>query len=242
MRIVIDENYEDMSRTAAKHFAELVDQNGKARIVVPTGNSPMGMFRELARLAATKRFNPRNITVFQLDEYAHVPDGDPRSLYGWMDREFLQPLGVGKHQVVRFDQMSSDLDSACKVFDAKLDEGGPLDLAVLGLGPNGHLGFNEPPSDATSMSRVVSLPEESIISNAVYWGSTERVPRTALTMGLRQLLRAKKIVLLVSGAKKQDILYRTLKGPVTAKVPASFLQTAADVTVFADKLAWSNRD
>jgi glucosamine-6-phosphate deaminase len=238
MRIVLDDNYEDMSRTAARHVVELVVANPRAKIVVPTGNTPVGMFREIARLAAEKRLNFNNITVFQLDAYVGVRDDDPRSLYGWMDREFLQPLGIGKQQVVRFDQLSRYLDRACRAFDAKLDEMGPLDLAVLGLGPNGHLGFNEPPADSSSVSRVVTLPEESIRSNAVYWGSAARVPRTAVTMGMRQLLRAKVKFLLVSGAGKQDILSRTLKGPVTANVPASFLQTAGDVTVFADRLAW----
>lgn len=242
MRIVVGNTYEDMSRTAAKHVAALVAENPTASIVVPTGNTPVGMFRELAILAAEGQLSCRAVTVFQLDAYIGVADDDPRSLYDWMDREFLKPLGIGAQQVVRFDQMSDDLDGECRAFDAKLAEIGPLDLAVLGLGPNGHLGFNEPPSDASSVSRVITLPDESITSNAVYWGGEDRVPRTALTMGLQQLLQAKQKFLLVSGTKKKDILNRALKGPVTPHLPASFLQASDGVTVFADSLAWPDRD
>jgi glucosamine-6-phosphate deaminase len=112
---------------------------------------------------------------------------------------------------------------------------GGFDLCILGLGPNGHLAFNEPPVEATSDTRVVTLTEESIESNSLYWGGRDQVPPQAMTAGLRPLLAAKLVILLVSGAKKRDILRRVMSGPVTGAVPASFLQLHANVIVIADK-------
>src|SRR5205807_8145018 len=116
---------------------------------------------------------------------------------------------------------------------------GGYDLSVLGLGPNGHLGFNEPPCDAEVPTRMVELTEASIESNTHYWGGRERVPRRAVTAGMAQLLAARQTLLVVSGAHKREILLRAVIGPITPDVPASYLQQVANVTVLADRAAWS---
>jgi glucosamine-6-phosphate deaminase len=210
-----------------------------ASIVVATGRTPVGTCRLLAGLVAGEARTGLDVTrlrVFQLDEYLGVGAEDERSLWSWMMRSFVTPLGISPGCVVGFDAIGSDTDRSCREYDDAVSSAGGFDLAILGLGPNGHLGFNEPPSDASSPTRVVRLSPESVVSNGRYWGRP--VPERALTAGLSSLLAARRVVLLVSGESKRDILARTLGGPPTPLVPASFLQQHPDVHVIVDRAAW----
>ena len=218
----------ELARQAADFVAALVTRKPDARLLIATGNTPMPAYAELAR----RQPDFSQVWALQLDEYVGVSDDDPRSLYGWMQRSFVEPLGI--EQVLRFDP---DLEpqAACEDYVRRVDELGGIDLAILGLGPNGHLGFNEPPSEPEAATRVVTLSEESLASNAPYWGELE-VPRHALTAGMDLILGARTALLLVTGAHKRDILQRTLHGPLTPEVPASYLRTTA-LTVMSDQAA-----
>jgi glucosamine-6-phosphate deaminase len=176
--------------------------------------------------------------VFQLDEYLGVPPFDERSFYGWIKRTLLDPLHIPGEHVVRLRGDASDPQEACREYDAAVEEAGAFDIAVLGLGRNGHLGFNEPPADPQSLTHVVELTEETRASNARYWDGRERIPGRAITCGMAHLLAARQVIVLVSGEQKQDILQRTLKGPVTPDVPASYLQASSSVIIIADAAAW----
>ena len=236
LHIVADADHLD--RVSADLVTEVIAATPTARIVVATGRTPMGLYASLAARYRMGLLDTSSITVHQLDEYLGLAPADGSSLFGWMRRSFLEPLGVPEERVVRLPH-EGDLSAACAAFDGALDARGPLDLAVLGLGPNGHLGFNEPPSDPTSATRVVELSPMTIESNARYWGADAQVPATALTMGMRHILSAGRIVLLVSGASKHQIVHRALEGPVGPDVPASFLQQAdGDVDVIVDRAAW----
>nr|WP_325265959.1 glucosamine-6-phosphate deaminase [uncultured Rhizobium sp.] len=241
MQLIVEKDAERASEAGAELFATLVQLNPRLKAVLATGNSPMGMYSRLAALQRAGSLDARGMTVFQLDAYLEVPDDDPRSLYGWMDRSFVQPLQIPQAQVVRFSEIIEDPHQECAAYKQKIAAAGGFDLAVLGLGPNGHLGFNEPPSDATATTRVVALTPESIESNAVYWGGRDRVPSLSLTVGIDALLASRKIILIALGAHKYDILHRTVEGSVSAGVPASFLQQAVDVTIIADEAAWKGQ-
>jgi glucosamine-6-phosphate deaminase len=208
-----------------------------ASVVVATGDTPMGMYGELAFAVHRGELDCSRLRVFQLDEYVGVDVDDPRSLYGWMNRAFLQPLRIPEARVVRLPGDTRDWFEACSEYDRTVAEAGGLDFAILGIGPNGHLGFNEPPSGADSTTRMVALTSESVESNARYWGGREKVPKRALTAGMAVLLVTRKILVVVSGEHKQEILQWALEGSVTPDVPASYLQQASDVTVVAD--AWA---
>ena len=240
MRLQIVENYEELSRVGAELIATAVRENPRAALVVATGNTPMGVYRELAALRGREGLDTSQIRVFQLDAYLGIEPNDRRSLYGWMKRSFLDPLEIPEEHVVRLPGVSAEPEEICRAYDAAVNDSGGIDLSILGLGPNGHLAFNEPPTSPDAPTRVVDLSEESIASNAAYWGGRDQVPRRALTAGMTVLLAARQTLLLVSGAHKREILHRTVDGPVTPEVPASYLQHAANVTVLADRAAWAD--
>jgi glucosamine-6-phosphate deaminase len=238
MELIVTTDYEAMSRAAADFVTTVVAAQPDAVTVFPTGNSPLGLYQELARRQQQGLFDPARLRIFQLDEYLGVPADDPRSLYGWFKQAFLTPLGVPEANVQPLAGDTNDVTTTCRAYDQALAAVGGLDLAVLGLGPNGHLGYNDPPATKDAPTRVITLTEESITGAAQYFGGREQVPRHALTCGMAQLLAARQILLIVSGRHKRDILWRSLKGPMTPDVPASYLQQAANVTVIADREAW----
>ena len=235
MRTVVVDDYAALSHAAADAVAATLQRRPDALLLLATGDTPMGAYRELAERRRRGELDTSRLRVAQLDEYAGLAADDRRSLYGWMERSFLEPLGVPEERAIRLDA-SLPPDVACRAYDAAVATAGGFDLAVLGLGPNGHLGFNEPPIERDAPTRLVPLTPESVRSNARYWGGEDDVPREALTCGLASMLAAREILLVVSGAHKREILRRTLAPMPSADVPASWLQTAAgEVTVLADR-------
>jgi glucosamine-6-phosphate deaminase len=235
IRTVVVSDYEALSLAAADSIAATLARKPDALLLLATGDTPMGAYRELAERRLRGEIDTSRLRAAQLDEYAGLSGpGDRRSLYGWMERSFLEPLGVTAERTIRLGS-SGPPDVACREYDAAVAAAGGFELAVLGLGPNGHLGFNEPPIERDAPTRLVPLTPASIRSNARYWGDEDDVPREALTCGMASLLEARQILLVVSGPHKREILRRTLTPPPTADVPASWLQQAAgDVVVLAD--------
>lgn len=240
MKLRIVEDYAALSRVGAELLAEQIAKKPDATIVVATGDTPMGVYQELARLRKDQGLDTTRLRVFQLDAYLGLAPDDRRSLYGWMLRSFIEPLGVPLAQVVRLPGDDRDLTATCQAYVQAVQAAGGFDLSILGLGPNGHLGFNEPPSEPHDPTRAIDLTEQSVVSNARYWGGEGQVPRQALTCGMDLLLAARQTLLVVSGAHKQAILHQTIEGPMIPQVPASYLRLAANVTVLADQAAWGS--
>jgi glucosamine-6-phosphate deaminase len=237
MQKIVADSYEHLSQAGADIVARTLVEHPGASLLVATGNTPMGVYQELARRQHQGALDTSKARVFQLDEYVGLGPDDFRSLYGWTRRSFVEPLGIPDDRVTRLEADAADPGKACEAYEAAVDAAGGIDLAILGLGPNGHLGFNEPPSEADAPTRVIELAEASVESNAQYWGGRDQVPRSAMTAGMNVILAARHIVLVVSGAHKRDILHRAISGPVTADVPASWLQRAPNVTILADRVA-----
>ena len=216
--------------------AELIAAEVQARpemsILVATGSTPMATYAELARRVQAGALDMSRVTAVQLDEYLGLEADDPRSLWRWMERSFVAPLGITR--TLRLNATGTDPKRACADYDAALTALGGIDLAVLGLGPNGHLGFNEPPSPASAPTRAVDLTPQSRMSNRAYWG--QDVPGQALTAGLNVILAARTTLLLVTGAHKRGVLRRVLSGPQTPDLPASLLVWES-VSVLADRAA-----
>ncbi len=238
MDLIIVDDYETLSRAGADWLVEAIQAKPDANIVVATGETPMGVYRELSERRSRGLIDTSQLRVFQLDAYLGLTPDDRRSLGGWARRSFIEPLGIPEANIVRLASDAPTAVEACRVYGAAVRQAGGFDISILGLGPNGHLGFNEPPSPPDASTRVVDLTPESIKSNARYWGSEDQVPRQALTCGMDLLLSARRTLLVVSGVHKHKVLHRVIEGPQTPDVPASYLQSASNVTVLADRAAW----
>lgn len=236
MNLIEAADYTDLSRRAADIVIAQVKAKPDSLLVLPTGNTPLGAFRELVAAHQRGDADFSLCRIAMLDEYVGIAPDDRRRLYLWIRRELLDPLALPARSVIAFDPMA-DPDLESRRVEAAIAALGGIDLAVLGLGPNGHLGMNEPGSPFGSRTRLVALAPESIRSNAAYWGSEAQVPRQGLTLGLGTLVSARSVLLLVSGAGKAAILERTRNGPVSAAIPATALRLHPACTVVADRPA-----
>ncbi|NDV01331.1 glucosamine-6-phosphate deaminase [Pseudoroseicyclus tamaricis] len=239
MKRIITDDAASLAETGARQLAEALAEEPALVAAIATGNSPIALYERLAELRAAGEVDAGQMTAVQLDSYIGTPDDDPRSLWDWMRRAFVAPMGLTDAQVLRFAADPEDPEAECARMGTELEAAGGLGLAVVGLGPNGHLGFNEPGSAPGALTRPVELSPESLQSNAAYWqGGIESVPRRAMTLGLAPLLSARRILLVVSGAHKHEILRRAVEGPVSEDCPASWLQRCPQATVIADRAAW----
>jgi glucosamine-6-phosphate deaminase len=193
-----------LAHAAADFICAGVRAKPDLSILVATGKTPMPTYAELARRVAAGQADFGRVTAIQLDEYLGITGDDPRSLWRWMERAFVAPLGITR--TVRLDTPEH--------FDREIAALGGIDLAILGLGLNGHLGFNEPPSLPDAPTRTVTLTSQSLESNRAYWNGLP-VPIGAVTAGMHLILSACQTLLLVSGAHKRAVLRRTLEGPQT---------------------------
>ncbi|MDP6469376.1 MAG: glucosamine-6-phosphate deaminase [Pseudomonadales bacterium] len=239
IELLVADTYDDLSRKAAELVTEYLLDNPEPLTVLPTGDTPLGMYGEMVRAQQEGKASFTDSRFVQLDEYVGIDQEDDRNLYGWMTRVFLGPAGIGESRTIRFDSAAQDTLAEALRIEKAISQTSGIGLQILGLGPNGHLGFNEPGSAFDSRTRVVDLTPASIESNARYWGSSQRVPQKAFTLGLGILSSARKTILLVSEARKAEILARVLEGPVGSGIPATILRQMENVTVIADGQAAS---
>lgn len=239
MKITIVADYDAMSLRAADIVTETLRARPDCALCLPTGNTPLGMFRILIERVQGGDLDVSQAQFFLLDEYVGIDDDDPESLTGWLKAEFLTPAGVPETHIHELPSKADDLAVAARRYEQHLAEHGGFELAVLGLGGNGHIAYNEPGSAGDSRTRVLTLTEESIEQARGYFeGRT--VPTEAISAGVGTLLEARQIVLLVSGESKAGIARDALFGPRTTEVPASFLQSAGDrVEAVVDEAAAS---
>ncbi len=230
------------ARAASKSAADIVSttllSKPDAAIAFPTGTTPLGMFDVLSARAARGETDFSGVTIFCLDEYVGVTVQDPNSLIRWLSEALLNRIGIKPDQLHPLPVTAADLVASAAEFDGAVSARGGLDLAILGLGPNGHIGYNEPGSSADSRTRLITLTAESRNQASAYWEGSLAIPDQAMTMGVGTLLESKQIVLLVTGEAKADMLRRTLQEPMSAEVPASWLRIAGPrLTVIADEAA-----
>lgn len=226
-KVTIVEDYEAMSRRAADVVTETVRQNPTCAITVPTGSTPEGMYDVLVRRIRGGEVDFSNVTIFCLDDYLGQTPDDDASLTKLLKQHFLDPAGIPDTNVRYIPTMADDPHAAAEAYEQAITDAGGLELAVVGLGPNGHVAFNEPGSGPDTRTRVIDLTEESQEHNAAYYDGAD-IPDKAITMGLGTVLGARKIVMIVSGESKADIVHETLHGEMTSDVPGSWLRLAGD--------------
>lgn len=235
-RVLIAAHEHEFAAQAAQEFITLLEMFDTPLVTLPTGMTPLGFYQALINNHAPRRDLWDALRFTALDEYHGLPPGDERLFGAWLTRTCLDPLQINRRHF--FDSMNDPVAESVRM-DTWLQQNGPLDIAVLGLGSNGHIAFNEPGTGFDTGAHVMTLTPESVQANARYWGGIDRVPRQGITLGLRDLAQARHTLLLVSGAGKADILAQALGGPVTPGLPASYLQTIKNVTIVADRDAAS---
>lgn len=227
-----------MGAAAADIVAQVVGEKPDAVISVPTGSTPLTMFDVLAARAARGEIDLSRIELFCLDEYLGVSTDDPNSLTRWLFEALIDRAGIDPTRVHALPSTAADPVAAAASYERELETRGGLDLAVLGLGPNGHVAYNEPGAAADSRTRVVDLTPESIAQASAYWQDTVPIPSRAMTMGVGTLLGAKRLILIVTGEAKADVLKQALAAPMSADVPASWLRLAGPrLEVIVDEAA-----
>ena len=221
-RITVVENYDAMSMLAADRVAEVVTAYPNGAITVPTGSTPVGMYNELVRRITSGELDFSGVQVFCLDDYLGQTPADKASLTKLLLQEFLVPANIPMRNVHFIPTVSDDPAAAAAQYEADIAAAGGLKLAVIGLGPNGHVAFNEPGSGPDTRTRVVDLTRESRDQNAAYYEDAE-IPEQAISMGIGTILDAERVVMIVSGASKARIVAEMVQGPMTDDLPGSWL-------------------
>jgi glucosamine-6-phosphate deaminase len=234
MKLSIVSNYTQLSELAAQHVVDFVVQSTDSCLVFPTGNTPLGMYNDLVKAYRNGAVSFKQSSLVELDDYFGIPMTDPRNLFAWLNRTFINHVDFDPKRVFSFNTGAEEARIEAARMATEVSKSGGIGLLVLGLGPNGHIGFNEPGSEPGSPTRVVELTPESLESNAGYWDKAQNVPTHGITLGMDLLLSAKKVILLVNGKHKAEILKQLVVGGETAMLPASFLQRVADFTIIAD--------
>lgn len=237
MRIVISSDFEAMSHAAAEDVIGWVDRTVKPLLCLPSGKSPVALLRRLREHYGRARRLPDWFFV-GLDEWVGVAQHEAGSCRHFLDHHLFAHLGVPDERISFFDGLNPDLDAEARRADAFVAAHKGIDICVLGIGTNGHLGLNEPGSDAASPTRTVDL-EASTVDAAKGYFSGPRAVRRGVTLGLSTLLSSRRLVLLASGEGKAEIIHRAIEGPVGPAVPASFLQRHPDCVVYLDEAAAS---
>lgn len=235
--IDVFDSYEALSRAAAERIAARLAARPSLCVALPTGRTPLRMYEVLADITRNRGLRWGRARVFLLDEYLGLGAGDPGSFHRFMEEHFLSRLEE-RPQVDALDGRAPDPEAECTRYEAAIRGAGGLDLAVLGLGRNGHIGFNEPGSSFDSRTRVVTLAPETRQANAPdFGGDPAAVPPRALTVGIATILESREVLVLVAGAAKAEAVRRALAGPADPAVPASALQRHPRVTWFLDREA-----
>ncbi|NGQ95963.1 glucosamine-6-phosphate deaminase [Brevibacillus sp. SYP-B805] len=238
MNLHVFESYEEMSVNVAQCIIDLVKEKPDALICLPGGSTPLGTYRELVKAVQEGRVDFSRVTFVGLDEFVGLGREDEGSCQHFLFTEVYGPLGIKESQIHLFDAKASDLQAECRRIDELLFRRGPLDLILLGIGVNGHLGFNEPGVSFDSYCHVVDLDEVTKTVGQKYFKEPKQLSQ-GITLGIKHMLEARKVVLAANGPQKAEAVYQALRGEVTPSLPASVLQTHPNAHFYLDKAAYA---
>lgn len=239
MKIRIAKDYDQMSTWAAEIVAQEIKEKNDLVLGLATGSTPEGLYRLLVQMYQEGTLDFSKVITFNLDEYLGLAPTHPQSYAYFMHQHLFAHINIKAENIHLPDGLAKDLPAFCREYEEKIAAAGGIDLQILGIGRNGHIGFNEPNDYLSAGTHVVSLAEETIDANSRFFNSKDEVPRQAVTMGMGTILKAKKILLMANGKTKAEAIKGTLSGKITTKIPASFLQLHRDLTVIIDEEAAS---
>ncbi len=239
MRLYKAKDYDEMSRKAARIISAQVTLKPDSVLGLATGSSPIGTYQQLIRWYQDGDLDFSQIKTANLDEYKGLTKENTQSYYYFMVQNFFKDININMANTNIPDGTNLDTAAECARYDQVIADLGGVDLQLLGLGRNGHIGFNEPASSFAKGTHCIDLQPSIIDANKRFFASIDDVPKQAYTMGIKTIMQAKKILLVVSGEDKAKALYDSINGPITPQVPGSILQLHPDVMVVADQAAMS---
>jgi len=235
MEVVICSSYEDMSRLAAKAVADVVRRKPNAVIGLATGSSPLGLYAELIRMHKEEGMDFSRVKTFNLDEYVGLAGDHEQSYRRFMNKNLFEGINIDIANTHVPDGLARDYARFCREYEEKIKAAGGVDVQVLGIGTDGHVGFNEPGDSLASRTHTVTLNEQTIKDNARFFEKESDVPLFACTMGVGTVLEARKCVLVANGKKKAKAVAAMIEGPISSMCTASALQMHNDTSVFLDE-------
>ncbi len=237
MDIRIFNNTEEIAQAASEIIINKVKSTPDAILGLATGASPVATYKKLIAAYNNGEVSFKDVKTFNLDEYCSIPATDKNSYYTFMHENLFNFIDVKEENVHVPDGNPENAEEYCASYDASIKEAGGIDIQVLGIGRNGHIGFNEPADEFTAGTYKVQLTESTIEANKIYFESENDVPREAITMGVQSIINAKEIILIAEGDAKAQAIHDMIKGEVSPSCPASILQKHNNVHIFIDKAA-----
>lgn len=241
MKLIVEKSYYALSKTAANIVRTEITKKPNIILGLPTGSTPIGVYNELISMHKGEGLDFSQVSTFNLDEYLGIDEEHPNSYHYFMNDKFFNHININKKKACIPNGKTRDLDNYCKEYEGLIEEKGGIDLQILGIGENGHIGFNEPDDELNLWTTIVDLTESTIEVNSRFFDNIEQVPKKAITMGIGSIMKSKKIILLASGKKKRKVITQLLKDKkITTKLPVSMLLLHPDVTVIVDEEAYNS--
>jgi glucosamine-6-phosphate deaminase len=243
MRLIIEPNYEVVSKWVANYIARKINDSGPSEpkpfvLGLPTGSSPLGMYRELIKLNKTGRVTFKNVVTFNMDEYVNLPEDHHESYHSFMWNNFFSHIDIAEENVNILNGNATDLEAECAAYEEKIQKVGGVNLFVGGIGPDGHIAFNEPASSLSSRTRVMALTYDTIIANSRFFdGDVNKVPKTALTVGVGTVMDAEEVIIIVNGHNKARALRHAIEEGVNHMWTISSLQMHPKGIIVCDEEA-----
>ncbi|MCQ2449688.1 MAG: glucosamine-6-phosphate deaminase [Clostridia bacterium] len=237
VKVFVADNYEDLSVKAAAVMADVIKADPKCILGLATGTSPIGLYNELIRMNQENAISFADVKTYNLDEYYPLAAENDQSYRYFMNEHLFNHVNINIANTHVLNGLAEDWQKECTDYDLEIEKAGGIDIQLLGIGNNGHIGFNEPGRDFIRGTHRVELTESTITANSRLFNSIDEVPRAALTMGVGNIMAAKKVLLIANGPKKAQAIKDTLEGEITPYCQASLLQLHPDVTFVIDKEA-----
>jgi glucosamine-6-phosphate deaminase len=239
MEIIIKTDYEEICSEASQIIFQEWQRKNNLVLGLATGRTPLGVYAKLIDSYRQGKIDFSETRAFTLDEYLGLEKDHPQSFSYYMNKNFYSHINIKKENIHGLHGLPGDIQKHCRQYESLIKRAGGIDIQILGIGSNGHIGFNEPSSSLASRTRAKTLTKETIEANRCFFKGEEEVPHYCLTMGIGTILEAKTILLLVFGKNKEEAVAKSIEGPVTALVPASALQLHPDVKIILDEDAAS---
>lgn len=237
MNVIKVKDYDEMSEKATEFMVDRINSLKNPVLGLATGSTPEGLYQRIIEKHQQDEVSFKNVTTFNLDEYVGLEQNDSNSYYNFMNEKLFSHVDIAADRVHIPNGVAADLEKECMEHERAIEQAGGIDVQVLGIGGNGHIGFNEPGTSFDSKTHIVDLDESTIQANARFFHSIEEVPTQAISMGIETIMNSKEILLLVSGEAKADATAKLLHGDISEDFPASILKKHENVTVIVDEAA-----